>query len=492
MVYEDWNENELRDDGEPGIAGAIIALSTSDGRPLTSQGTGEDGIYSFDGLSPGDYCLDRVNPPGFVSSSVDSMCLPFLNDGDVREWDFRARRLLSVTPSNTSAETATRTPTCSETVPGLTATATSTPEPSSTPTETRIPTLTLTPTLTRTPRPSLTPTETPISWIDAGQAGRVYCKGVFEGDTRGKPNNAHHYGNPSWPETGPEDVHLLQKTVTSDLVVSIECLAGDDLDVFLLYEPYPEAVLAQGDRGFTARNLAPGTYYIVVDGYGESDMGPYRLFVDCEGEPTLTPTATLSPSPTNTLAYSYGPLLLKMSTPTPTNTPTPTLTPTFIPYDQAVNCGGDSGFQASDGYRYAPDQPYTPGSWGWQGAPNSVSTTDRDIRNTYDDPLYQVHRHSVSAYRFTVPAGRYHVVLRFAEVFPYTHVGDRVFSVDLEGQRVLSRFDVRAQVPLYYALDKEFEVNVVDGVLDVTFEQQSSDWSPAINGIRVKSIGPPH
>ena len=67
-------------------------------------------------------------------------------------------------------------------------------------------------------------------------------------------------------------------------------------------------------------------------------------------------------------------------------------------------------------------------------------------------------------------------------------MGDRVFNVDIEGQRVLANFDVRVEVPLFYALDKEFEVNVVDGILDVTFEQQSSDWSPAISAIRVRGV----
>jgi len=361
--------------------------------------------------------------------------------------------------------------------------------------------------MTPTTGPSPTVTQTPESWIDTSAAIPAYCQGVFEGDTTGKANNAHNYGNPVWPETGPEDVYILPKTVTSDLTVTLECAPGDDLDVFLLYEPYPQAVLTQGDTGFTYKNLAPGTYYIVVDGYN-GDMGAYRVLISCTGEPTPTPTNTLWPTATNTPVFNHCPLVLKMSTPTPTRTPTqtatrtptvtlaptktrtPTVTATSQLYEQAVDCGAATGYEASDGSYYAPDQAYTTGSWGWSGGQNEkVWTTTHEIYGTDDDTLYQSQRYTLQAYYFTVPRGRYEVLLRFAEVFPYAHSGDRVFGVRLEGGLVLNQYDLLAKGALYTAWDELFEVDVTDGLLVIAFEQQAPEYTPAINGIRVRRVG---
>jgi hypothetical protein len=158
-----------------------------------------------------------------------------------------------------------------------------------------------------------------------------------------------------------------------------------------------------------------------------------------------------------------------------------------VPYERAVNCGAEGGYQASDGYWYAPDQAYAPGSWGWEGGRSDfVSSTEADIKGTVDDPIYRVHRYAMDAYRFDVPNGPYVVRLKFAEVFRWMSVGDRVFAVDIEGQRVLDQFDMLANGLRERAEDWEWEVYVEDGRLDIIFEQQSTDYAPAINGIRVR------
>lgn len=369
-----------------------------------------------------------------------------------------------------------------------TSTATVTPEATHTPSETPTPTVTET-----SPGPTITPTptETPEEWIDVANARPAYCMGTYTGNTVGKANNASHYGDVAWPETGPEDVYLFQKTVVSDLTVDIESW-GIDLDIFLLYEPNPAALLpgGAGDRSFTYRNLAPGTYYIVIDGY-DGAMGPYRLTVSCEGEPTPIPTETPTPGPTNTPAESYYPLVFKVPTPTPSVTPTPSPTPTVSPWDQAVNCGSKDGYMASDGYWYAPDQGYTEGSWGWDSIITGETGTDLEISGTDDDPIYRTHRWIVGSYRFAVPAGRYQVLMRYAEVFRW-HVepGLRVFGVRLEGEMVLDGYDVMAITGgRYIAQDEVFDVVTTDGVLDIEFVQQANDYAPMINGLRIVRIG---
>jgi hypothetical protein len=571
LVYEDLDLDGGYDVGEPGLAGATILLYNADNNQLvTTDTTGVDGLYDFPSTAPGNYRLQEINPLGYLSTTPDTVQLPHLGEEGGITWRFGDVRATALTPSvtptpthsPTASPTATRTPTASATLtalptqtatptptpsasatsgpsptPSNTPIASATPSPTTTPSLTASPTATPTPTVTATPSstqtptrtptitptvgPSPTPSPTPYSWIDTTNAIPAYCKGVFYGDTTGKANNAHHYGYPAWPETGPEDVYVLHKTVTSNLTVALECAPGDDLDVFLLVEPDPEAVVAQGDSSLAYTGLGPGLYYVVVDGYN-GDMGPYRLSINCEGEPTPTPTNTSWPTPTNTPVFNHVPLIWKMSTPTPTRTATatrtpipsatatpsrtrtptrtlpatatrtPTATATQIPYEQAVNCGSAVGYLASDGRYYEPDQPFAADSWGWQGQADKVWTSTHEIYATDDDTLYKTQRYTLQSYLFAVPRGRYEVLLRFAEVFPYAHPGDRVFGVRLEGLLVLDHYDLLAKGPLYTAWDELFEVNVVDGLLAIAFEKQALDYTPAINAISVRRVGDPN
>ena len=492
-VFEDRDGNGLRGAGEPGLAGATVTLATVSGATVGTRHTGADGSYAFTGLTSGTYRLAETNPSGATSTTLDQVLLP-VSSGDVLVFDFGDRFLGSITSTNTPAGTATftltpsvtRTPSLTLTSPAAT-TKTATPTITNTPQPSSTPSITLTPSRTPTPGPSPTPTQTPTSWIDVSRAMPAHCMGALSGDTTGKPNNAHQYGDSSWPETGPEDVYILVKTVMSDLTVNLEDPIGVDHDVFLLYEPYPSALLKAEDTSLFYPNLAPGTYYIVVDGYNGS-MGPYRLTITCEGEPTPTATPTLQPTATNTPAHSYVVLLYKMPTPTYTNTPTPTATPTPPPYQVGVNCGG-TWYQASDGLWYQPDQQYTPGSWGWEGGQQGfVTTTDRSISNTTDDTLYQSQRYAMNAYRFTVAPGCYEVLLRFAEIFRYISPGQRVFSVYIEGKRVLDHLDMVGSGMRFRAWDGKYYAQVSDGVLDITFETHTTEYAAAINAIRVTRV----
>lgn len=504
FVFEDTDGSGSFDQGEPMLPNITIRLTDSDGFPLSEVATSALGRFTFSGLeAPATYCVREIVPAGYYRTTPDEQCVPVDVGGNpIPGFGLRPNALatltLTPTPWGRLTSTATLTPTASPTaspttsvtatVLAVTSTPSLTPSPSGTPTETTTP--------TRTP----TVTATPPGWIDVSRAFPAFCRGVFNGDTTGKANNVWQYGvQPpvsQWPETGPEDVYVIHKTMVSDLTVTIECLSGRDLDIFLLYDAYPTALLDGADRTFTHRSLAPGTYYVIVDGY-EGASGQYRLTVDCEGEPTPTPTRTLLPTPTNTRDYSFWPVLFKEATPTPTRTPVPTetpvptVTPTLVTYVQAVNCGSATGYQASDGYWYAPDQPFAPGSWGWDGGTTGNTTaTTHEIYGTVDGPLYQSHRHSMQAYRFTVPNGRYEVLLRFAEIFCFANTGKRVFHVGLEGQTVIDHLDVYARAGgCNRAWDQMLTAFVGDGELDITLEAETSSYTPIVNGIRVVRVG---
>ena len=336
------------------------------------------------------------------------------------------------------------------------------------------------------PTPSVTPTITHTpggEWLDVGSALPVSCQPYpgwqILGDTRGKANHANYYGTLPWSFSGGEDVYVLEKTVEGDLTVHVDSVTGADLDVFLLYGSSPSDLLDNGDVEFTQRGLTPGTYYIVVDGL-EGAAGSYQLSLICQGEPT--PTAT----PTNTRMCGFVPVVIRQSSPTPSITPTPTAAPTVEPYMMNVNCGGAAWYAD-----YSPDKVFTEDSWGWVGGQSDfVTDTALAIAETDDDYVFQWQRYGMDAYQFTVPNGRYQVVLQFAELAWWRmDAGDRVFSVLLEDERVVDHYDMLAEGSKYTAYSFGHEIDVIDGQLDVSFEANSQYYGAVISGIRVLRIG---
>jgi protocatechuate 3,4-dioxygenase beta subunit len=77
-VFNDANNNGLRDAGDAGIVGATVNLyvdnnndNIADGAAIATTTTGADGFYTFENLGPGNYIVGVVTPAGFVSSSVN-------------------------------------------------------------------------------------------------------------------------------------------------------------------------------------------------------------------------------------------------------------------------------------------------------------------------------------------------------------------------------------------------------------------------------------
>src|SRR5690606_11653266 len=135
------------------------------------------------------------------------------------------------------------------------------------------------PTSTPTPTATPSPTTTPTEWFDPAQVYQVWCGGVYQGDTTGKPNRVSLYtacGRP-WDESGPEDVYAIPKTVSGDMTASIEPLDPlADMDLFLLSSPYASSCIGSAESRGVWEDLAPGTYYLVVDGF-HGAAGRYRL-----------------------------------------------------------------------------------------------------------------------------------------------------------------------------------------------------------------------
>ncbi len=98
VVWEDRNVDGTLDDGEPPIPGATVTLLQGDGVTpavdvdgvaVPAATTGDDGVYNFSNLPPGDYVVQVATPPGYFptgtpddvdadsnSSNVDSNGVP--------------------------------------------------------------------------------------------------------------------------------------------------------------------------------------------------------------------------------------------------------------------------------------------------------------------------------------------------------------------------------------------------------------------------------
>lgn len=105
---------------------------------------------------------------------------------------------------------------------------------------------------------------------------------------------------------------------------------------------------------------------------------------------------------------------------------------------------------------------------------NATTGRTRDIANTaYPDIYHRVRYNATWYYDIPVPEpAKYDVRLHFAEL--WRNPGQRVFNVDLEGERVLENLDVAAEVGKETALVKTFEgVEVIDGELSIDFTSVS-------------------
>jgi sucrose-6-phosphate hydrolase SacC (GH32 family) len=124
-----------------------------------------------------------------------------------------------------------------------------------------------------------------------------------------------------------------------------------------------------------------------------------------------------------------------------------------------INVGGDF-YTATDDTTYGPDRYYSGGA--------TYSTSDA-ISGTDDDALYQTERaQETLTYDLPVGNGTYDVDLHFAEIY-YSSSGERVFDVSVQGETVLTDFDIYDRVGHDAALVETIEdVTVTDGVLTIT------------------------
>ena len=120
------------------------------------------------------------------------------------------------------------------------------------------------------------------SLLDCADAIPISCYDVVTGTNVGAPGNVESYSCVGWLEGGGEVIYelVLDASVCYKVTAELSEMACD-LDVFILGSCDEADCLAFGNTLAETQCLGPGTYYIVVDGYGEADC-EYTLSVSCE------------------------------------------------------------------------------------------------------------------------------------------------------------------------------------------------------------------
>lgn len=162
-----------------------------------------------------------------------------------------------------------------------------------------------------------------------------------------------------------------------------------------------------------------------------------------------------------------------------------------------------------DGLLWQPDQLFHQGSWGHlDGRPFKAANngrlpygTDKDIRGTEKDPIYQTQQTGLTQYRLDVPPGQYELSFHFAELegvpgkpIPYNLSSPsatiphspRIFSMYVNGELLLENFDMAGQYGLATAIMKKTVVTASDSGIKISFIPLSGE--PVLNALQIRKI----
>ncbi len=120
---------------------------------------------------------------------------------------------------------------------------------------------------------------------------------------------------------------------------------------------------------------------------------------------------------------------------------------------------------------------------------------NNDILITTEDVVYKTERTQNGGFSYTIPItnGTYTVRLHFAEIFfgapgkGNDGVGKRVFSVDAEGNRIISSLDLNEAVGTLTAHIEEHQVAILDGEMNLNFIDEINQ--PKVSAIEIYGSG---
>jgi beta-galactosidase len=184
---------------------------------------------------------------------------------------------------------------------------------------------------------------------------------------------------------------------------------------------------------------------------------------------------------------------------------------TQIPFTNINVSLGDERYFIDDNLHqlWVPEQPYTPGSWGYVGGEvfktqgNLPYGSGKDILGTDYDPIYQTQRVGLTAFKLDVPDGQYEIALHFAELI--TPGTDKPLVYDLNNQvrqgAVSNRsFDILINNSLvikdlgtdnYLIPQRAYSTKIITDVKDgqgITVSFNATKGQAILNGIQVRKL----
>ncbi|MEM6571238.1 MAG: malectin domain-containing carbohydrate-binding protein [Planctomycetota bacterium] len=154
-----------------------------------------------------------------------------------------------------------------------------------------------------------------------------------------------------------------------------------------------------------------------------------------------------------------------------------------------INCGGPEVVAASGTCCWCGDIGYVNGN-------ERAYDSGDEILGTDDDDVFHRQRRGFFPtfdrldYRIALGEGFYRVGLLFAER-QFGFPGGRVMDVTIEGDRVVEDLDLFAETGVRVALERTFDVEAADGVLDIQLGTPSGQ-QPLIAALRIERLGPAH
>ncbi|WP_049899799.1 malectin domain-containing carbohydrate-binding protein [Halococcus agarilyticus] len=249
-------------------------------------------------------------------------------------------------------------------------------------------------------------------------------------------------------------------------------------------EPGETVTLVRVEGELALSNVPNGGYNLEdLEANNAVNVEYYTATLDSNGEATVPVTLTDSPDDDDAAGYNYfvaaqgetsGDMGLASNV-------------VVLEYDEsagdgggdtgsgetvfAVNAGG-SEYTAADGTVYQADTNFDGGSTFTSGSAGTPS--EPEIANTENDQLYWTERYGDFSYDVPVDNGEYEVTLQFAEIYQGVAndggEGDRVFDASIEGEQVLTDYDIYATAGgPHSAVSESFTTEVTDGELNIEF-----------------------
>lgn len=172
----------------------------------------------------------------------------------------------------------------------------------------------------------------------------------------------------------------------------------------------------------------------------------------------------------------------------------------------AINVGSNCFFAGEENNLvWLPDRPYTLGSWGYlpienEKENNTLGSTQTQIINTTDGPLFQTMLVNPNGYRFDVPNGIYEVELLFSDIFRPTEklayqlsgekdditVQENVFHININGVRVEEAFSPGKDIGYFHAVRKRFVVEASGDGVRICLERVGG--KSFLSGIKLRKL----